>query len=47
MSAARIAEAEEMLEEVNSWSEEEIEKLPKLYQEKAREFRQLGNRGEE
>ena len=42
----RLAEAEELLEEVESWSEEEIEELPKLYREKAREYRSLTNSGE-
>lgn len=49
---ARIAprevfEAEELLREVRSWSEEEIEALPRFYREKAREFRQLAKHGEE
>ncbi|XGI84392.1 hypothetical protein ACEU6E_03855 [Halorutilales archaeon Cl-col2-1] len=39
--ARRIGEAEELLEKVKSWSEEEIEELPKLYREKAREYRGL------
>lgn len=34
-----MLEAEELLEEVRSWSEEEIEQLPQFYREKAREFR--------
>jgi hypothetical protein len=43
----RLAEAEELLEEVDSWSDEEIEELPKLYRDKAREFqRVLTNSGE-
>jgi hypothetical protein len=45
--SARIMEAEELLEEVESWSEEEIEKLPDLYRRKAREFRGLVQSGEE
>lgn len=43
----RLAEAEQLLEEVDSWSEEEIEELPKFYREKAREYRGLTNSGEE
>ena len=42
-----LAEAENLLDEIDSWSEEEIEELPKLYKEKAREFRGLTNSGEE
>lgn len=34
----RLYEAEELLEKINSWSEEEVEELPKLYREKAREY---------
>ena len=42
----RASEAEELLEEVKSWSEEEVEDLPKLYRQKAREYREW-NSGEE
>ena len=42
----KLSEAENLLEEVDSWSEEEIEELPKLYREKAREFRGLTNSGD-
>jgi hypothetical protein len=42
-----VHEAEELLEEVCSWSEEEIEALPKFYQEAARRYRQLANCGVE
>lgn len=38
-------EAEELLEELESWSKEEIEELPKLYRERAREYRGLTNSG--
>ncbi|SDQ40079.1 hypothetical protein [Natronobacterium texcoconense] len=44
---SRLAEAEQLLREVNEWTEEEIEALPKLYQKKAREYRQLSQPGEE
>jgi hypothetical protein len=47
ITSSEVFEAEELLNEVESWSEEEIEELPKLYREKAREFRRLRNRGEE
>jgi hypothetical protein len=46
VASSEVFEAEELLEEVESWSEEEIEELPKLYREKAREFRGLTNSGE-
>jgi len=42
-----LNEAEELLEEVRSWSKEEIERLPKFYREKAREYRRLANSGED
>lgn len=40
-------EAEELLEEVASWSDDAISQLPRLYREKAREYRELLNAGEE
>jgi len=36
-----LLEAEELLEELESWSEEEVEELPKLYQKKVRMYRGL------
>jgi hypothetical protein len=42
-----LAEAEELLDELNSWGEAEIEELPKFYRERAREYRQLLNSGDE
>ena len=42
-----ISEAEDLLEEVDSWSEEEIEELPLFYREKAREYQGLVQQGEE
>ena len=42
----RLAEAENLLEEGDSWSDEEIEELPKFYREKARELRGLTNSGQ-
>lgn len=42
----RLFEAEELLEEVASWSEEEVEALPRFYREKAREYRRLVKDGE-
>jgi len=42
-----ISEAEDLLEEVSSWSEEEIEELPLFYREKAREYQGLLQQGEQ
>lgn len=42
----RLLEAEELLGEVASWSEEEVERLPKFYREKAREYRRLAKAGD-
>lgn len=42
-----MVEAEELLERLESWSQEEVEELPELYQRKAREYRGLLNRGED
>jgi Tfp pilus assembly protein PilP len=41
-----LAEAEDLLEQVRSWSEKEVNQLPKLYREKAREYRELSQQGE-
>ena len=41
-----LHEAEQLLEELRSWTEEEVEELPKFYSEKAREYRRLTNTGE-
>lgn len=43
----QIAEAEDLLIEIDSWSEEEIDELPLFYREKAREYQDLLQRGEE
>jgi hypothetical protein len=43
---SRLAEAQELLEQVASWNETEIEQLPKLYRERAREYRRLLQSGE-
>ncbi|MXR52397.1 hypothetical protein GRX03_12380 [Halovenus sp. WSH3] len=40
IKSSEFKEAEELLEEVESWSEEEVEELPKFYREKAREYRE-------
>ena len=41
-----LLEAEELLAEVASWPDARVERLPKLYREKAREYRRLANSGE-
>ena len=42
-----FAEAEELLAEVKSWTDEEVDSLPRFYREKARELRDLENPGME
>jgi hypothetical protein len=42
-----MVEAENLLDELSSWSDEEIEELPELYQKKAREYRDLLKDGED
>jgi hypothetical protein len=41
-----LHEAEQLLRELRSWTEEEVEELPKFYREKAKEYRRLTNSGE-
>ena len=43
----KLSEAQQLLNEINSWSEAEIEELPLLYREKAREYQGLLQHGEE
>lgn len=40
IASGEVFEAEELLEKVESWTEEEIEELPRFYREKAREYRE-------
>ena len=47
IASREVFEAEELLEEVESWSAQEIEELPKFYQEKARELQRLTQQGDE
>lgn len=45
--SSEVFEAEKLLEEIESWSDDEIEELPKFYRQKAREFqRVLTNSGQ-
>lgn len=46
IGSKELYEAEELLAELASWSEEEIEQLPRFYREKAHEYRRLANSGE-
>ena len=46
IASSEVFEAEELLEVVESWSEGDIEELPRLYREKAREYRRLAQRGD-
>lgn len=46
VGSKRLYEAEELLAEVLSWSEEEVEMLPKFYREKARAYRRLVKNGD-
>lgn len=41
-----VYEAEELLARVATWSDDDIEQLPPLYQEKAHEYRELVNDGD-
>jgi hypothetical protein len=41
-----LAEAEALLEEVDSWSEDEIQSLPRLYREAVERYRRLVNQGD-
>lgn len=47
IASSEVFEAEELLKEVESWSEEEIRELPELYQRKAREYRRLTQQGDQ
>jgi len=47
IAPSEVFEAEELLREVESWSEEEVESLPKLYRKKAREYQSLTQDGQE
>lgn len=46
VASSEVFEAEQLLEEISSWSEEEIEELPRLYREKAKEYRSLLQQGD-
>ena len=46
IQSGKLYEAEELLEEVAAWPDDEVETLPRFYREKAREYRRLVNSGE-
>jgi hypothetical protein len=46
LRSKHLYEAEELLAEIASWTDDEIEALPQFYREKAREYRRLMNQGE-
>jgi len=43
---AGLQEAERLLNQIGSWTEEEIQELPELYRKKAREYQDLLKTGE-
>jgi hypothetical protein len=46
IASRELYELEELLEEIQSWSDEEVDQLPKFYREKAERYRELANEGE-
>jgi hypothetical protein len=46
LRSKHLYEAEELLVEIASWTDDELEALPQFYREKAREYRRLVNQGE-
>ena len=46
MSFAKLAEADRLLEELASWSEDEIRGLPLFYREEAWKYRKLLKQGD-
>ncbi len=42
-----LAEVEQLLVKIRSWSDEEVEQLPQLYRKKAEQYRRLTNTGQE
>jgi len=40
-----LAEAEKLLAQVKSWTEDEIQELPRFYEEKARELQEQAGEG--
>ena len=46
LRSKHLYEAEELLAEIASWTDDELEALPQFYREKAREYRRLMNQGE-
>ena len=46
LRSKHLYEAEELLAEIASWTDDELEALPQFYREKAHEYRRLVNQGE-
>ncbi|RKD95621.1 hypothetical protein ATJ93_2482 [Halopiger aswanensis] len=46
MTVHEIAEAERLLEKVGTWSETELEELPRFYRERAERYRKLRKHGD-
>lgn len=46
IQSKELYEADELVDEVAAWSDDEIAALPKFYREKAREYQRLANGGE-
>ena len=47
LRSKHLYEAEELLAEIASWTDDELEALPQFYREKAQEYRRLVNQGEQ
>jgi hypothetical protein len=41
ITSGEVFEAEELLEKIGSWNNEEIEELPKLYRKKVEKYQKL------
>lgn len=45
VSTQDLSEVDQLLQEVLSWSDEEVEDLPLFYRQKAKQYRELVNSG--
>lgn len=46
MRLDELAEADKLLREIDSWTEDEIEEFPRFYEARARRYRQLLKQGD-
>ncbi len=46
MTLHKVAEAERLLEKLETWSEDEIQALPRFYRERAQRYRKLRKQGD-